>query len=202
MDRVEIMQRHFYNFNRDPFSAQNLFKDQLSRVSDVDIQILNKAVDDLGMTDGPLPQINKLLAMCYQLTPKPQIGTAPCNICDSIGLVLGVFFCKGDTKMDVVSYSQTVRKDGLYTTSIIGRCKCDNGRAYEQVYGNQMGRIVSPLNFLLHASEEKGWSSNFEAGQCALYYNRKAREWDGNDNGPLKKSLDKYITNNIGGADE
>ena len=176
MDRLEIMERHWYNHNRDPFKNQNLFKDQLQRVAHIEPHILSKAVDVLSSEDI-FPKIRKLLYQCLTITPQAACGTVDCNICGSMGLVIGVVYVNGSTIMDIISYKQPIKKEGSYTTRVIGRCFCENGKAYERVRENVMGKLVKPDQFLVESAMEKGWPVSFEANRAAQYFNHCTWSW-------------------------
>ena len=189
MDKMDIMRRHWFNHNRDPFKSQNLFTDQLNRVSHVNVHVLAKAVDLLASEDV-FPKIKKLLYHCTVLTPQAETGTVDCNICDGMGLVLGVVFVKDGACMDVVSYDHKVRYDGNYSTRIIGRCECENGLAYQHVNETALGKVVNPDQFQVDAANDKGWSASFEASQAAIHFNHKQRgRMPQKASGPLAKLI-------------
>ena len=194
MNRLEILERHYYNHNRDPFKNQNLFKDQLQRVASVEPYVLLQAVDMLASADV-FPKIAKLLYHCKVLAPKNEPGSVECRTCGSQGLVLSVVWVGQNTSMDIVSYKHNVRKDGTYTTKVIGRCECENGVAYE-FCKNAMGKIVKPDQFLVEGADKNGWTTTFEAQMAAQYFRDKARgitRKDLSPNGPLALALNKIL---------
>jgi len=194
VNRLEIMERHWYNHNRDPYKNKNLFEDQLRRVSHVDEHILLKVVDMLGGEDV-FPKIKKVLYHCIVSSPQPEVGTVDCNKCGSNGLILGVVYIEDNVRMDIVSYDHVPKPDGNYTTRILGRCDCENGLAYQLVSDNVMGKIVQPDQFLVDAASEKGWDAAFEANVAAQFFRDKADGILRKDlpNGPLAKLINKLM---------
>jgi hypothetical protein len=175
VNKVDLMNRHFLDFNKDPFKLKSLFDDRMQLVSEYDVYALSIAVKKLAMEDV-FPKPNRLVYECMLATPKAEAGTVACNICDGIGLVIGVvYMCDGVT-MDIVSYDIEVKEKGNYATRVLGRCRCENGLAYQLVKGNVMGRAVDADSFLVSAAADKGWSASFEASQAALHFNNKQRE--------------------------
>ena len=194
VNRLEIMERHWYNHNRDPYKNKNLFEDQLRRVSHIDEHVLSKAVELLAGEDV-FPKIKKVIYHSMVLSPKTEVGTVDCNKCGSNGLIIGVVFIKDNINMDVVSYDHVPRPDGNYTTRIVGRCDCENGRAYELVNGNVMGKIVQPDQFLVNAAAKNGWDATFEANVAAQHFRDKADGIDrkGLSDGPLAQLINKLM---------
>jgi len=193
VNRLEIMERHWYNHNRDPYKNQNLFKDQLQRVATVEPFVLSQAVDLLSGEDV-FPKIKKLLYHCLVLSPKKEPGSVDCRTCGSMGLVLGVVFVKDQLRMDIISYEHTPRSDGNYTTRVIGRCSCENGLAY-QFCKNAMGKVVEPDQYLVKAAEASGTDAAFEAQVAAQYFRDKAIGVNRGSlpTGPLANNINKLL---------
>ena len=191
---LENLEQHWYNHNRIPSKYKELFKNQLQRVSHIAPEILKQAVAVLA-SEEVFPKIQKLLYHCLVLSPTNDAGSVDCNICGSMGLVLGVVWVRGNSRMDIVSYKQQARPEGHYTTRVIGRCVCDNGLAYQHVKSNVMGKIVQPDQFLVDAAEKNGWDAAFEAQVAAQHYRDKSKgiERKGPGDGPLAQIIDNLI---------
>ena len=80
------MQDYFYAFNRDPFTAKNLFQHFVTKVirAGFEIETLELAVKELAEKDGALPQINTLLAVCRKNAPVPVTGSVRCIKCGEL----------------------------------------------------------------------------------------------------------------------
>jgi len=194
VSKLEVLERHWFNHNRDPFKNKGLFEHQLKELANVDEGILTQAVTILSGEDV-FPKLKKLLQQCTALKPQDNLGSIECNSCGSMGLVLGVVWTFEGTHMDVLSYDQKVRPDGNYTTRIIGRCKCENGLAYQFVKTNIMGKLVAPDQYLIDGAYKNGWDVNFEATMAAQYFRKKAREMRGESlaKGPMSGTINKII---------
>jgi|21_taG_2_1085346.scaffolds.fasta_scaffold11490_4 hypothetical protein len=195
---TDVLQNYFYAFNRDPFTAKNLFQHFVTTIlrAGFDIGTVQRAVKELAEADGPLPQINKLLAVCRRHSPQAQIGTVKCMKCGGDGLVRGLFYTAPDfTRLEIGGAGHVPREDCTYQDSIIGRCKCANAYAWEH------GRpVVEPPQFIQDEAKKNKWDCSFQAYVFARDYARAAHPH--RQKGPLAKSLQTIIDNCAAKADE
>ena len=202
LDNYDTMKDLFMGMGRDIFTNKGIFEHYLLKTSGTEDWILRKAVDELLATSQSLPKINQVLMTIHKYTPRRTTGTAPCDICNRMGLVYSCFcYHRDGGRSEVVSYNHTVVPDAVYREEIIGRCKCENGMAYMASVHPTLSNPVDAPRFLQDSADESGMSCVFEDSECARYYNRK-NKGESHTEKPLNKTLKAFFDKAIQRAED
>lgn len=198
LSMADVVQNFFYAFNRDPFTAKNLFQHFVTRLLQAGFspETVQRAAKELCEADGPLPQINKLMGYCRKHSPQREIGKVACFKCGGDGLVRGLFYFRPDlSKVEIAVAGHIPQEDYTYQDIIVGRCKCANGYAWEH------NRVVAdPPHFIQKEAKINKWDCSFQAYVFARDYARSVHPH--RKPGPMAKSLQSIINRCSAMADD
>ena len=199
MDRIDIINKYFLSFNRDPYQNQNLVKFFISETNKFSEYVLASAVKDLRAEDGPMPKIGKFISHCKKLKPQRVFQAVPCNKCGGNGLIYKVMCRRPDgTAFEINSMKHTIIEGAHFLPVICGRCECINGEEFDLSSHSSVVRVVDPPAFLQKVAAEKGIDCAYAASVVATSYRHKARGYEGSKepsafsqsiNGLIKKAM-------------
>ena len=190
MDKVEIINYLFRSFNKDPYQHKDQVKHFLIECQDFDASVVDKAVKEAIVEETYLPKAWIVKSKCKEQMKLREVINEECFLCNGMGLIFSPFYIGDDgTQLEIVSKDHTVKSDGMYSTKIVGACKCLNGEMYAATK-----KRVEPWSYLVDGAMDNKWDCVFEADSVAKGYNRIIKGDDNFENNPhIEKLVDKIM---------
>ena len=185
MDKVEIINYLFRSFNKDPYQHKDQVKHFLIECQDFDASVVDKAVKEAIVEETYLPKAWIVKSKCKEQMKLREVVNEECFLCNGMGLIFSPFYIGDDgTQLEIVSKDHTVKSDGMYSTKIVGACKCLNGETYAATK-----KRVEPWSYLVDGAMDNKWDCVFEADSVAKGYNRIIKGDDNFENNPHIEGL-------------
>ena len=190
MDKVEIINYLFRSFNKDPYQHKDQVKHFLIECQDFDASVVDKAVKEAIVEETYLPKAWIVKSKCKEQMKLREVVNEECFLCNGMGLIFSPFHIGDDgTQLEIVSKDHTVKSDGMYSTKIVGACKCLNG----EIYAATKIR-VEPWSYLVDGAMDNKWDCVFQADSVAKGYNRIIKGDDNFENNPhIEKLINKIM---------
>ena len=185
MDKVEIINYLFRSFNKDPYQHKDQVKHFLIECQDFDASVVDKAVKEAIVEETYLPKAWIVKSKCKEQMKLREVINEECFLCNGMGLIFSPFYIGDDgTQLEIVSKDHTVKSDGMYSTKIVGACKCLNGETYAATK-----KRVEPWSYLVDGAMDNKWDCVFQADSVAKGYNRIIKGDDNFENNPHIEGL-------------
>ena len=165
MTKADIVSELFLDFNRDPYKNKSLVEHYVKRLADCDIDILNRAINELSNQREILPRCKDILSKCTEYIRKTEEFTnkEDCELCGNSGRVKGVFVGKS-----MVSSLNFLPEGSYCYSAVVGRCSCEARNNWSPSLP-----VVEPSKMLYTYSTNKGMDCSLVAQLLSAEINKR-----------------------------
>ena len=170
MNKVDVISDYFMDYNQNPGAYTKRIEYIARLTKNIKPEILKKACDHFAGDDNryKMPNIPVLVKKCKEIQSERQTKIrAKCERCDGEGCFLSVFYLRGESHLEVVSYNHQPQEGDRYYPVVIGKCKCPNGNHF----GSRL-KVTDPPQFI---QQDTTFPPNFAISQYCISLNQKAR---------------------------